>query len=117
MISGLGWVDQIQILIRSPAPFMALVVGAQVIAAAVSLMLPWRWRIVALLPSAAVLGSLLLMLLDNFTYVLFDFGIVQSGPVLRWLYLLVLGAALAVAAKVLFDAGEFLRRTLAANEE
>ncbi len=111
MISGLGWVDQIQILIRSPAPFMALVVGAQVIAAAISLALPWRWRIVALLPSAAILGSLLLMLLDNFTYVLFDFGIVQSGPILRWLYLLVLAAALAVAAKVLFDTGELVRRS------
>lgn len=111
MLSGLGWVDQARLLIRSPAPIMAVLAGAQIVAGLIFLMLPWRLRIVALLPSATILGTLILMLLDNFTYVLLGFGIVQTGAILRWLYLIVLIAACLAAAKFLFDTAELVRRS------
>ena len=82
---------------KSPLPVLLPFLAAQAVASLASLIAYPRVRGVALLPAAAVCGFLLLLLIDNFTYTVFGFGILRAGEVFRIVYTLLLGLLTAVA--------------------
>ena len=88
-------------------PMMIPLLGAQFVASTLSLVAFPRFRVLAVVPSAIIGGALLLLLVDNFTYTVFGFGVLTSDGLVRVLY------AAAVPAMVVV-AGERMHR-LAAN--
>ena len=92
---------------RATAPMMIPLLGTQLVASMLSLVAFPRFRGLAVVPSAIIGGALLLLLVDNFTYTVFGFGVVTSDGLVRVLYAAVVPAMVVVA-------GERMHR-LAAN--
>jgi arylsulfatase A-like enzyme len=102
-LASLPRATQLDVLARSPLPALWIALAIQAVASAVSVVLFPRFRGVAVAPAATVAGALILLLLDNFTYTIFGFGVMTSAGAVRLVY------AAAVPALVLV-AGERLMR-------
>jgi arylsulfatase A-like enzyme len=88
--SALPLREQLLVLAESPAPFLVPVLTAQAIATGLSAIAFPRFRAIAVVPAAAIAACTLLLLIDNFTYTLFRFGILTSGEPLRIAYAVLL---------------------------
>jgi arylsulfatase A-like enzyme len=95
--AGLSPDAQLLVLLKSPIPVLLPLLAVQTAASLMSLVSYPRFRGTAFLPAAGVCGLLLLVLIDNFTYTMFGFGIVRSGEALRIVYTMLLGVLTASA--------------------
>lgn len=95
--AALPFAEQLIVLVASPVPILWPLYAVQAVASAVAAAVYPRLRNVALLPAAVVLGLLLLVLIDNFTYTVFGFGILNSNAVVRLLYAALLPALVVFA--------------------
>lgn len=86
MLAALPLGGQVAALVRAPLPLVAALAALQAAASALSVVGYPRWRAVALVPPAVVTGTLLLILVDNFTYTLFGFGVLTADGAVRLLY-------------------------------
>jgi hypothetical protein len=57
--------------------------------------------VTVVLPAAAILTALVILLIDNFTYTVFRIGIVTAGPYARFLYIPLLAGVFAAMARTL----------------
>jgi len=99
---------QLRALVEATAPMMIPLLGVQLVASVLSLVAFPRLRALAVVPSAIVGGLLLLLLVDNFTYTVFKFGVLTSEGLGRVLY------AAAVPAMVVIAGERIHRLTLGA---
>ena len=86
-------------LARATAPMMIPLLGTQLVASMLSLVAFPRFRGLAVVPSAIIGGALLLLLVDNFTYTVFGFGVLTSDGLVRVLYAAVVPAMIVVAGE------------------
>ena len=84
--AGLSLGTQLLSLLKAPIPVVMPLLVAQALATSISLVAYPRFRWAACAPAAMILGFLLLVLIDNFTYTLFSVGLVRSGEPLRLVY-------------------------------
>jgi hypothetical protein len=89
---------QIRVLAGAPLPTILPLLGVQLAASVLSVVSFRRFAAVAVVPAASILGALLLMLVDNFTYTLFGFGILTSDGVTRVVYAALLPASIVLSA-------------------
>src|SRR6266542_3078763 len=74
-LSALRFGTQAVVLLKSPLAIMRPLVAVQALASAVAAIGYPRLRGIAVVPAALVLGLLCLVLVDNFTYTIFGFGV------------------------------------------
>jgi hypothetical protein len=84
--SGLAFLTQLKVLVESPWRWLLPIAAVQTMLSAMSALAYPRVRALAVLPGAVVLGVLLLLLIDNFTYTLFGFGILTATQISRVAY-------------------------------
>jgi len=94
---------EVRALAEATAPLTIPLLALQLASSLLSLVAFPRLRPLAVVPSAIAGGALLLLLIDNFTYTLFSFGVLTSEGLVRVLY------AAAVPAMVVI-AGERIHR-------
>lgn len=87
---------QIAVLVESPAPLVLPLVALQAVASLASIAWYPRIRAVTLIPSTAIGGLLLFVLVDNFTYTVFGFGVLTVGLTLRGIYVALLLALMGL---------------------
>lgn len=95
-VSILPAYEQLLVLLTAPAPFVAPVLIVQCVATVLSLVVYPRFRAIAVVPAAAVLSALVLILADNFLYAIARMSLIRSDLAGRVIYALVLAIALAV---------------------
>lgn len=101
-LASLPFFTQLTVLAHAPQPLLWPLLGVQVVAGLVSLVAFPRARAVAVVPAAVIGGALLLLLLDNFSYTLFGFGVLTTDGVVRVLYAAALPGLMVVAGYRLF---------------
>jgi hypothetical protein len=101
-LSALPLSTEIGVLTHAAVPMLLPVLTAQAVASALSLIAFPRFRPAALIPGAIVGGAMLLILLDNFTYTLFGFGVLTTEGVWRVLYAGIVPALAVFAARRLW---------------
>jgi NRAMP (natural resistance-associated macrophage protein)-like metal ion transporter len=84
--AGLEARQQLLVLLGGVLPLWLPLVAVQVVASLISIVAYPRLRAVACGPASVVLGFMLLMLLDNFTYTIFGFGIIRAGEAMGLFY-------------------------------
>ncbi|MCC7415498.1 MAG: sulfatase-like hydrolase/transferase [Acidobacteria bacterium] len=84
--SALSWRAQLEVLAMAPLPYLPALLGVQAFASLASAVAYPRWRGLAALPAACIGGVLAALLADNFTYTVFGFGSLTTGPTLRTIY-------------------------------
>jgi arylsulfatase A-like enzyme len=89
---------QLAVLVESPMPFLLPLLAAQTVASVISTLAYPRLRAVAVIPAATIAGCLMLILIDNFTYTIFRFGILTAGEALRVVYVTLWLLLIALAA-------------------
>ena len=85
-LASLPFGEQLAVLAKAPFPYLLPLVAIQAFASAVSLVKYPRVRAAAVVPAACVCGFGLLLLIDNFTYTVFGFGVLTAGEMLRVVY-------------------------------
>lgn len=85
-VSVLPWTERFSVLLLATLPFMPWVMLMQIVASALSMMLFPRLRGLAVVPAAAILAALILILGDNFLYALFRVSAVSGASIARILY-------------------------------
>lgn len=90
-----GWSRRVAVLGRGFGGIAVALILVQMLFTAVSL-LSSRLRSVSLIPAAVIGAITLLMGIDNFTSVVFRFGIQSTPPELVWIYGLAVIAAIAI---------------------
>jgi hypothetical protein len=101
--SALPFSSQLIVLLESPLPALLPILAAQAAASLLSAIAYPRVRGLALVPAASVCGFLLLVLIDNFTYTVFGFGIARSNETYRVAYTLLLCLLSAIAGWKLYE--------------
>jgi arylsulfatase A-like enzyme len=96
-LSALPFATEVGVLTHAALPALLPLLAIQALASAVSTIGFPRLRPVAVVPAAMIGGAILLLLLDNFTYTLFGFGVLTTDGVSRVVYAAVV-PALAVFA-------------------
>lgn len=92
MVSVLPWREQLLVLLQTPLPFVLPLFAIQLAFSLLALAGFPRFRMIAAVPAAAVLAALLLVLADNFLYVIVRASIVTSATPGRVLFAIVLAA-------------------------
>lgn len=100
-LTMLPWPERVGALATAGALWVDELFLAQLAATGVALC-HRRLRAVALAPAAAILGLLLLLLADNFTYVVFGFSSIQSPWLVRLVYAPLLMIAAAIAGHTVY---------------
>ena len=95
--SALPFSSQLIVLLESPLPALLPFLAVQAAASLLSAIAYPRVRGIALVPAAGVCGFLLLVLIDNFTYTVFGFGIARSDEIFRVAYTMLLCLLAAIA--------------------
>lgn len=101
VLTVVPWGERLAALAGTPWPFVPLLVGTQVLASALSLIVFRRGRAVACIPAAAILGVLVLVLIDNFTQVLFGFSSLNVDLRFRLVYVLLLMVLIVFSLRAL----------------
>jgi Sulfatase len=95
--AGLTFGAQLLVLLKSPQPILLPLLAVQAVASLMSLVAYPRLRGLAVAPAAVISGVLLLILIDNFTYTVFGFGMLTAGEPLRIVYAALLPVLVTVA--------------------
>lgn len=103
VVSTLPWSDRLTLLVETPAPFIPFVLPLQVLATLLAVLAFKHLRGVAVVPAGLLLGCLGLVLLDNFTYVLFGFASTNIDVRLRYVYAVVLLLLITAASYQLYE--------------
>ena len=98
-LSALSWPDRLLALAGTPWPFVPMLLALQ--APFTLLSLVPRWRAIAVVPAGAILGCLALILIDNFTHVLFGFSSGNVDLRLRTVYVVAILAFVILASNAL----------------
>ena len=101
-VSALTWGTQLKVLTTAPLPYLLPLLGIQALASFASAVAYPRLRAISVVPAALIGGVMLTLLLDNFTYTVFHFGILASGTVLRTLYATLVPLMMAIAGWKLY---------------
>lgn len=101
-LSALPFATELGVLTHAPLPALLPLLAVQALASAVSMIAFPRWRPVAVAPAAIIGGAVLLLLIDNFTYTLFGFGVLTTSGVVRVIYAAVVPALAVFAGQRLF---------------
>lgn len=115
VLSALSWSDRLTALVETPAPFIPFVLAVQAIATLIAILAYKHLRGLAVVPAGLIAGCLGLVLLDNFTHVLFGFSSTNVDVRLRYVYAVVLLLLITAASHWLYgllDAGSPARRAL-----
>ncbi|HEX6095547.1 MAG TPA: sulfatase-like hydrolase/transferase [Thermoanaerobaculia bacterium] len=115
VLSALTWADRFVVLGETPVPFLPFVLAMQGVATIAGAAAFRRLRGVAVVPAGLLAGCLGLLLVDNFTHVLFGVSSTNAGVRLRYVYaglLLVLVAAACHWLFRLLDSGSPLRKAV-----
>ena len=96
--AGLAFSEQLRVLVESPLPALVPLLAVQAAASLLSMAAYPRLRFVALVPAAIVIGGLMMLLIDNFTYTMFGFGILTAGEPLRVVYATLLPVLAAICS-------------------
>lgn len=88
-IAELDFGTRVEALLRAPLPFLPPLIAVQAVLSIVSAFHP-KLRSLAILPAAVILGLLAFILIDNFTYTVFRFGVLRTGSVTRTAYAILL---------------------------
>lgn len=107
-LASLPFATQLTVLTRAPLPLLWPLLAAQLAASLVSLVSFPRIRALAVVPGAVIGGALLLLLLDNFSYTLFGFGVLTTGGAARVAYAAALPGLMVLAGYRLFRWAEAL---------
>lgn len=116
VLTALDWPDRLAALVETPVPFLSTVLAVQAVATLLAVLAFRRLRGIAVLPAGLGAGALGLVLLDNFTHVLFGFSSTNVDVRLRYVYAVLLLLLIAVASyklHELLDAGRPLRKLVA----
>lgn len=97
-VSALPWRDRLAVLVETPAPFIPFVLALQAVATLAGILAFRRLRGIAVVPAGLLLGSLGLLLVDNFTHVLFGFSSTNTDVRLRFVYAGLLLILIAIAS-------------------
>ncbi|HYH09196.1 MAG TPA: sulfatase [Thermoanaerobaculia bacterium] len=92
-VSVLPMGERLLVLIQAPVPFVPLLCLVQLAASALSLFAFPRLRALALVPAAAVLAALVLILTDNFLYAIFRISVASSESFARVAYVTIIVAS------------------------
>ena len=79
VVAALPVQDQLGVLFQAPWPLIWRLALVQLAVSVVAVVRYPHWRAVAFVPSGAIGGTLLLILLDNFTYTMFGVGMLTAG--------------------------------------
>lgn len=102
VLTALDWPDRLTALVETPVPFIPIVLTIQAIVTLLGVIAFKHLRAVALLPSGLLLGALGLVLIDNFTHVLFGFSSTNIDVRLRYVYAVVLLLLITTATHWLY---------------
>lgn len=91
-VSVLPWADRLLVLLLATVPFLTAVLLAQLVASMLSLVAFPRLRNIALVPAAAILAALVLILADNFFYALFKVSAITASVARPFYGAVLLGA-------------------------
>lgn len=103
VLSTLSWPDRLAVLVQTPAPFIPFVLAAQAVATLVAIVAFRHLRGIAVIPTGLLLGCLALLLIDNFTHVLFGFSSTNVDLRLRYVYAGILLILVAVVSRRLYQ--------------
>jgi hypothetical protein len=101
--AGLDFGTRLRVLAESPLRWLLPLAGFQAVASLVSILAYPRVRFLGVVPAAVVLGGLMLLLIDNFTYTVFGFGILASGELLRITYAALLPVLIVFVSSKIAD--------------
>lgn len=115
VLTALDWPDRLAALVETPVPFISIVLAVQAVATLLAVLAFKHLRGIAVLPAGLLAGALGLVLVDNFTHVLFGFSSTNVDVRLRYVYavlLLILITAASYKLHELLDAGRPLRKVI-----
>jgi hypothetical protein len=115
VLSALSWPDRFTVLVETPIPFIPFVLAAQTVATLIGIIVFKHLRGIAVVPGGLLLGALGLVLIDNFTHVLFGFSSTNIDVRLRYVYAVVLLLLVTTACYWLFgslDSGSPARKVV-----
>jgi hypothetical protein len=102
VLSALGWPDRLKALVEAPVPFLPFVLAVQAVATLLAILAFKHLRGIAVIPAGLVTGCLGLVLLDNFTHVLFGFSSTNVDVRFRYVYAVVLLLLITAASHSLY---------------
>jgi hypothetical protein len=102
VLTALAWPDRLTALAETPVPFIPFVLAIQGLATLVAGLAYKHLRGIAVVPAGLLLGALGLVLIDNFTHVLFGFSSTNIDVRLRYVYAVLLLILITTAAHWLY---------------
>lgn len=103
VVTTLPWSDRLLVLAETPVPFIPYLFLVQAVVTLLAVLAYKHLRGIAVLPAGLLLGCLGLVLLDNFTYVLFGFSSTNVDVSLRYVYAVVLLLLITAASYKLYE--------------
>lgn len=103
VVSTLPWSERLLVLVQTPVPFIPLLLLVQAAVTLLAVLAFKHLRGIAVMPGGLLLGCLGLVLIDNFTHVLFGFSSTNIDVRLRYVYAVVLLILVTAASYKLYE--------------
>ena len=102
VLSALPWPDRLTALVETPVPFISFVLAVQAVVTLLAILAFKHLRGIAVVPAGLIAGCLALVLIDNFTHVLFGFSSTNVAVQIRYGYAVLLLLLVTTASHQLY---------------